>query len=184
MPELIGIIGSIILVIGAAWPVKTTGHPALSTKNQLFAVGNMCMFTHSIVNYFNGGEVFFVLLQILIAVSTVLMLLNTNDTFDATLLSFAGACLVTYSFFLFRDYTTIIFVLGLVTLGTGFAFNMKSIWRQVALAIGSVLIAVFSFLVRDPIFLWLNVFFAVFSFYHAWRLKSLVSQVSPVSQKY
>lgn len=130
------------------------------------------MFGYAVLNYFEGGSFFFILLQILIAVSTVLMLFDTNDTFDTVLLSFAGAGLITYSLFLFQDYSTIIFVVGLVTLGVGFAFNMLSIWRQVLLAVGSVLIAIFSFVQGDQIFLWLNVFFAGFSMWHAWRMRS------------
>ncbi len=169
-PELFGVLGALILVIGAAWPVKTTGHPILSRKNQLFAAGNVCMFAYAISHYFLGGSVFFILLQVLIMTSTVLMLLDTNDVLDASILAGVGSAMAMYGLLLFRDYTTAIFTLGLVTLGVGFALNMASMWRQVALAGGSVLIAWFSFLVSDDIFLWLNVFFAIFSGYHAYIL--------------
>lgn len=143
------------------------------------------MFIYALHNYFNGGEIFFIFLQILIAVSTVLMMLNTNDVFDATIISFAGAGLVTYSFFLFQDYTTLIFVVGLVLLAIGYAFRMMSMWRQVLLAVGSMLIAIFSYHVHDQIFLWLNVFFAGFSFYYAYKIRmySLVSPDAPDSQE-
>lgn len=169
-PELLGVLGSLILVIGAAWPVQTSGHPALSRKNQLFAVGNVCMFGYGLSNYFLGGSIFFILLQVLVLTSTVLMILNTDDVLDASILACVGAAMAVYGLFLFRDYTTVVFVVGLVTLGVGFALNMASMWRQVALAAGSVLIAWFSYTVNDPIFLWLNVFFALFSGFHAYKL--------------
>lgn len=169
-PAFFGVLGSLVLVIGAAWPVKASGHPARSTKNQLFAAGNVCMFMYSALNYLQGGSIFFILLQVLIGVSTVLMLLNTNDLFDACVLAGIGSMLVVYSIFLFRDPTTILFVLGLCILGVGYAMNMASYKRQVALAVGSAFIAWFSYLEGEIIFLWLNIFFAGFSTYYAWQM--------------
>lgn len=171
-PIVFGVLGSGILVIGAAWPIVTTGHPARSHKNQLFAVGNLLMFFYAISHYLAGGSIFFILLQVLIATSTVLMLLNTNDALDASILACVGSAVTVYGFYLFRDYTTFIFIIGLVILGVGFALNMANVWRQVALAVGSVLIAWFSFLANDPVFLWLNIIFAVFSAYNGYLLHS------------
>ena len=73
-PSLVGIIGSLILIIGAALPDPVVQHPIASRKNQFFTIGNACMFTYAVLNYFAGGELLFILLQILIAVSTILML--------------------------------------------------------------------------------------------------------------
>ncbi|MAE68303.1 MAG: hypothetical protein QF793_01965 [Candidatus Peribacteraceae bacterium] len=171
-PFLIGLIGSIILVTGAAWPALKVKHPVLSRKNQLFAVGNACMFAYAILQYFGGGSFFFILEQILIAVSTVLMLLNTKDRIVAPVIALVGSGLIVYSLYLFQGMETVILIVGLTGLGIGFAMNPGSQRRQIALGIGSALIAYFSYLVKDPIFLWLNTFFAIFSFYHAWRLKS------------
>ena len=170
-PMIIGIIGSLILVIGAAWPVAQGGHPAASRKNQFFALGNALMFVYALLRYFEGGSLLFILLQILIAISTVLMLLDTPDTRDTFIISFAAAALVTYSFFVSHGVEVMLFVTGLSMLGIGFAMDMATVRRQMALALGSVLIAVFSYLQRDAIFLWLNIFFAVFSLWHAWQLK-------------
>ena len=58
---LIGLIGSIILVAGAAYPAKKVSHPIKSVKNWLFAIGGAVMFTYATMNYFEGGPIFFML---------------------------------------------------------------------------------------------------------------------------
>ncbi len=170
---LTGILGSIILIIGAAWPVAMTGHPAMSRKNQLFAVGNVCMFAYAILRYFDGGSFFFILLQILVALSTVLMLLDTKDRNDTAVIAAGGCALIVYSLYLFQGIQTIIFVAGLSTLGMGFAMNMATVRRQVALMTGSVLIAWFSAVVGDTVFLWLNIIFALLCVWQIQRLEKL-----------
>ena len=130
------------------------------------------MFTYAVLNYFAGGELLFILLQILIAVSTILMLLDTDDDKDTPVLACIGAGLIVYALYISHGFETILFIVGLVGLGIGFALDTGSAKRNLALSIGSAVVAWFSYLVGDPIFLWLNVFFAVFSFYHYWRLKA------------
>lgn len=127
------------------------------------------MFSYALLNYVDGGSIFFILLQILIGVSTVVMLLNRNDTTGAMVIAFCGGALVVYALYLFRDASTLLFVIGLCTLGVGYALNMANIWRQVVLTLGSLLIAWYSLIEGDQIFLWLNVFFALFSGYYAWK---------------
>lgn len=171
-PFIVGFIGSIILVLGAAWPVALSGHPAHSRKNQLFFLGNVFMSAYAIMNYFEGGSFFFILLQCLIAISTILMMLNTDDRIDTPIIVAAGVALVVYALYLSHGVETLIFVVGLCLLGLGFSMNMGTVKQQIALAAGSVLIALFSFIASDPIFLWLNIFFALFSGYHAWKIKT------------
>ena len=178
---IVGTIGLLILAIGAAWPVERTTEPMLSRKNIFFAIGNIFMFGYSLMNYFEGGSIFFILLQTLIIVSTILMFLKTDDKLDAAILACIGAALTTYALFLFQDFTTVIFVLGLVILGIGFAFDMLSMWRQVALTAGSVLIAIFSLIEGNQIFLWLNVVFAAFSGFHALRMKMAQNRQKPLN---
>lgn len=168
--QIVGIVGSLILVLGAAWPDIRVPHPAQSFKNQLFTVGNACMFAYSYLNFLDGGEIFFIFLQVLIAVSTVLMLLNTSDRVDAPILALFGGFLAVWSLSLFQGYSTLLFVIGLVIVGIGFALKMATVRRYVALGVGSAIIAYFSYLVADWIFVWLNVFFALFSLYHARKL--------------
>src|SRR3989344_5224923 len=151
-----GILGSLILIIGAALPDRVTSHPARSIKNQFLAVGSTCMFAYSILNYLDGGSFFFVLLQVLIAVSTVLMLLGTDDRIDVPVLTCAGVGLALYSLSLFEGDATLIFVAGLVILGVGFALKTGTSRRNLALAVGSAIIAAFSYLQSDWIFFGLN----------------------------
>ncbi len=169
---IIGLLGSAILVFGSALQDRKTAHPVLSRKNQLFAVGNACMFVYAVMGYFAGGALLFILLQILIAVSTVLMLLDTDDRFDAPFIACAAAALIVYALVISSGMQTLVFVVGLAVLGIGFALNTATVRRNEALCVGSLCIAWFSYLVQDQIFLWLNVFFAAFSLLNAWKLKT------------
>mgnify|MGYP007073332927 CR=1 FL=1 len=110
---------------------------------------------------------FFILLQVLVMTSTVLMLLDTDDRFDGTMPSIIGLGLVGWAIRLFPEPLTVLFVAGLVILGVGFALNMGTVRRNIALGTGSVLIAVFSFVQTDWVFVLLNVFFALFSYGYA-----------------
>ena len=172
---LIGLIGSFILIVGAAWPVKSVLHPARSAKNWLFFIGSLFMFGYAFLNYLIGGSIFFVLLQILIFITNVLMMLNTSDKFDVPLIAAASAGLVIYSLYLFEGYSTVLFVVGLCILGIGFALDTGTYKRNMSLAVGSAVIAAFSYLQSDWIFVGLNVFFALFSFYHATKLAKSAS---------
>ena len=167
---IVGIVGSLILVTGSAWPAHKVMHPLRSPKNWLFAIGNTCMFLYAYLNFLQGGMIFFIFLQMLVAVSTVLMMLDTNDVLDACVLSLAGSCLVVWSLYLFRGGETMLFVVGLVVLGVGFAVKTGTALRNLFLMMGSICIAVFSVLAQDWIFVGLNVFFALFSGYYAWKL--------------
>jgi hypothetical protein len=153
---LIGLLGSIILVAGVVIPV-------LKWKDGLFAMGNACMFAYALLGYLAGGPIFFLILQIFIAVSTLCMLLRVPDAYDTPILALVGAGLVMWSLFLFEGYSTAIFVVGLILLGIGFAMEGGSVKREYALMLGSGVIAAFSVLMRDWIFVGLNVAFAFFS---------------------
>jgi hypothetical protein len=167
---LTGLVGSLILVAGAAWPdpIKIS-HPAKSTKNWLFAVGGLAMLMYAIFGYQQGGPIFFVILEILVAISCTLMMLNTPDKIDTIVLGISGAGLGIWSLYLFEGYNTIIFILGLVVVALGYAFQMGTLRRSVALTLGSVFIAIFSYLEASWIFFWLNAFFAVFSAYYVYK---------------
>ena len=67
---LTGVIGSLVLVTGVAWPTGSTKkHPVKSTKNWLFAIGGLLMFAYATLGYLEGGPIFFVILQILVGIS-------------------------------------------------------------------------------------------------------------------
>ena len=175
---IVGIVGSIILVIGAALPSKTVSNPVRLPKNWFFVFGNISMFTYSYLNFLAGGSIFFIFLQILIAVSTLLMMLNTPDKYDTPILGLAGVALVIWALKLFEGYGPILFVAGLVTLGVGFAMDTGTVRRDFALATGSAVIAIFSYIVKDWIFFWLNVFFALFSAYYAIKLSGAKKDIN------
>ena len=165
-----GLLWSLVLVTGAAWPIEKTKNPIRSIKNRLFAVGWLIMLLYAIMGYLAWWSVFFVFLEILIVIASTLMMLNTNDRFDTGVLSFSGIVLIILSLYLFAWYSTIIFILGLAWLGLWYAFGMNTLRRNLALTIGSVLVALFSYLGANWIFFWLNIFFAVFSLYYTIKL--------------
>jgi hypothetical protein len=164
----LGIFGSAIVALGAFWPVKTIKHPVLSIKNWLFALGGAILFAFALLDYlFSNGSIFFVILEMLVIISSVLMMLNTKDEIDIWVISISGIALVIWSLFLFEGYSTIFFILGLVGIGLGYALDTGTLKRNIVLTAGSLLIAVFSYLGESWIFFWLNTFFAIFSMYHS-----------------
>jgi hypothetical protein len=170
-----GLIGSILLVLGAAWPsIKQVNHPTRSLKNWLLAIGGLVMFLYSILNWQEGGPIFFVILETLVVIASILMMLNTDDEHDTKILGTSGIALIIWSLYLFEGYNTLYFILGLTGIGLGYAFKMGTVRRSFALTAGSVLIALFSYIESSWIFFWLNTFFALFSAYYLWqRLASL-----------
>lgn len=173
----IGFIGSIILVTGAAWPIVKVKCPVCSIKNWLFVVGNILMFTFALLGFLSGGTIFFVILQILIAVSTLMMMIDVPDKYDIPIIGISGVVLIVWSLFLFEGYNTILFIIGLTILALGFALQMGTARRNFALALGSILIAIFSYMEMNWIFFWLNTFFACFSGYYAIKLLSKKSKI-------
>jgi len=167
---LTGLIGAIILVCGAAYPPEKVTHPARSVKNWLFAAGGFLMLAYSLLNYLAGDTIFFLILQIFIALTTVLMMLNTHDRFDTPLIMGIGIIMVLWSLALFEGINTVFFVIGLSGIGLGYALDMGTLKREIALTTGSALISLFSFAQGDLIFFWLNFFFALFSGWYALRM--------------
>ena len=167
---LTGLVGSFVLVTGAAWPeIKDVKHPTKSLKNWLFAIGGFIMLLYAIFGYQQGGPIFFVILEILVAISSILMMLNTPDKVDTPILTISSLGLIIWSLYLFEGYNTMFFILGLCGIGLGYAFQMGTLRRSVALTLGSVLIALFSYIEASWIFFWLNVFFAIFSAYYVYK---------------
>lgn len=177
-PFAIGVAASALLVAGAAWPVHAVAHPAKSVKNWLFLLGGLGMFAYSFLGYKEGGPFFFVLLQVFITFASVLMLLNTSDKFDAPALSLCGLAMILWSLSLFEGLTTVFFILGLSAIGIGYALETGTLQRNIALTVGSILIAVFSYAEASWIFFWLNTFFALFSGAHSVQLLRANKQMS------
>lgn len=165
-----GLVGSLVLVTGAAWPkIKDVKHPTKSLKNWLFAIGGFIMLLYAIFGYQQSGPIFFVILEILVAISSILMMLNTPDKVDTPILTISSLGLIIWSLYLFEGYNTVFFILGLCGISLGYAFQMGTLRRSIALTLGSVLIALFSYIEANWIFFWLNLFFAIFSAYYIYK---------------
>jgi len=170
---LVGMVGSCILVAGSAWPERATKTAAhASVKNRLFALGGIAMLIYAMLQYQEGGHVFFIFLQCLIVAASVLMMIDTNDKFDIGVLTLLGGGLITWSLFLFDNYFIITFIVGMIGIGLGYTLKAGSIARNVALCTGSALIAIFSFHEASWVFFWLNVFFFIFSGYYGIKMIS------------
>jgi len=167
----IGLLGSLVLISGAAYPVRDFQHPVESVKNCLFASGGLLMLSYSVLNYLEGGPIFFVFLQGLVNVASVLMLSNSHERISTPVIIGLGMVLMVWSLLLFEGLSTVFFIIGLTGVATGYVLKSGTFRRNLALMLGSLLIALFSLLVADWMFFWLNVFFSVFSGWHAWRLK-------------
>lgn len=162
-----GAIGSLVLVTGAAWPeIRAVNHPARSVKNWLFAIGAVLMLTYGIFTYLQGGPIFFAILQTLAVIASILMMLNTSDKIDTPVIGITGIAFIIWSLYLFEGYNTLIFILGFCGIGLGYAFKMATFRRNLALTLGSAMIALFSYFEKSWIFFYLNVFFAIFSLYY------------------
>lgn len=171
-----GLIGSLILVCGAAWPEsKKNIHPIKSIKNWLFAIGSIAMLLYSIFIYMNGDTVFFVILEIMVVIASVLMMLNTKDKIDIPVIGTSCLALIIWSISIFEPYNTILLILGLTGIALGYALDAGTLRRSLALTVGSILIALFSYFEASWIFFWLNLFFAIFSGYYALKALGAIS---------
>jgi hypothetical protein len=178
-PFYIGILGAIILVLGAAWPVNAKIHPAKAIKNWLFASGGLLMFIYALLGYLAGGPIFFMILQALVQISSFLMLINAPKKIGIPIISISGVALVIWAMTFFEDYTTLIFIFGLLGIALGYTLGPATKHGNIALTIGSFLIAIFSYLVADWIFFWLNVFFSFFAGYYMVKLTATPPKTRP-----
>lgn len=158
MNQVIGLIGSAILVFASS-----LHYSKKSIKKYLFSFGNLCMFAYSLLNFIDGGSIFFIYLQILINFSSLLLWLDIKDKYDQPLVLSLGALLTYFALTIHLDYLTLTFVIGIITLALGFSTDTKKPTHNLFLFAGSLLIAIFSFIQKDLIFLILNAFFALFS---------------------
>lgn len=166
---LTGLFGSLVLVAGAGWPSRKVSHPVKSLKNWLFGIGGLIMLIYALMGYQEGGPIFFVFLEVLVTIASILMMANTDDRVDVAVISISGLALISWSLYLFEGYNTVFFVLGLAGIGLGYAFKMGSLRRDIALTLGSILIALFSYMEASWVFFWLNAFFAIFSAYYLFK---------------
>jgi hypothetical protein len=169
-----GLLGSLVLIAGAAWPEgRKKLAPVKSVKNWLFAVGALIMLTYAALGYFlTDSPVFFVFLEALVVIASVMMMLDFSDKIDLTVIAILAGIFIIWSLYLFQDFGTIFFILGLAGVSLGYALQTGSTRRFLALTLGSALIALFSYLEASWVFFWLNVFFALFSGYYLLKIKA------------
>ena len=158
MNQFIGVLGSIVLLLASG-----LHYSKKNIKKYLFTIGNLLMFAYAILNFIDGGSIFFIYLQILINFSSLLLWLNIKDKYDQPLVLSLGAILTYFALTINLDYLTLTFVIGIITLALGFSTDTKKPTHNLFLLAGSLLIAIFSFFQKDLIFLILNAFFALFS---------------------
>ncbi len=164
---LTGLISSIILVIGSAWPdPKKNIKPIRTFKHWIFGVGNFGMLAYATLAFFlQANPIFFVILEILCAASSVLILADVKEKISTRLIMISALALLVWSFFLFEDSTTIFFILGLSAVAVGFT-SKDNVKRNAAFVLGCILISTFSFVKEDWIFFWLNAVFGLFSAFY------------------
>ena len=120
--------------------------------------------------YFNQAPFFFILLQLLVSVASVLMMAKVGDKWSTIILSVSGLGLVTWSLLISEHLSNLFFIAGLIGIGIGYALEGGTIRRNMALCIGSILVTIFSYLGQSWIFFWLNAFFALFSAWYVYKL--------------
>jgi len=164
---LIWLIWSLVLVAWAARPEpKKIIKSIKSTKNRLFLIWACVLTIFARLGYNDWWTIFFFILEIFVIISSILMMLDTNDTIDITILSLSWLWLIIRSLYLFEGYSTIIFIIWLIGIWLWYAFTMWSIRREIALMLWWILIAIFSYLQPNRVFFWVNIFFAIFSWYY------------------
>ncbi len=168
-PGIIGVAGSVVLVIGAMLPDRAVPRASLSYKNWCFGAGAIVMLAYAVANWLQGASVFFVFLEGLMAVASACMLFDVPDRVDVPLMIVFSGLLIAWSLALRTERETLAFVGGLAGIAVGYVMQPGTARREIALLLGSALIAAFSLRTQAWVFFWLNLFFAAFSAFHAWK---------------
>ena len=124
------------------------------------------------MNYLAGGSVFFIFLQALVNLASIFMMFDIDDRIDTPIMVVATLALIVWSLWLLPDIRTIYFIIGLSGIGIGYCSNGGTSRRNIALLLGSALVAFFSYIEGNQIFFWLNAFFATFSLMQIVRMSS------------
>src|SRR5690606_38465951 len=119
-----------ILVLGAAWPEHDQEKAIHSIKNWPFALGALGLFIYSIFNYALGGSILYIFLETLALVASVLMMLELSDRADSSILGPLAGVLIVISWIMGEGAATILFILGLLGIGLGYAFTPQTRQRQ------------------------------------------------------
>lgn len=162
----IGLIATIFLVIGALYPIEKVEKPVYSVKNWIFTVGSLIMLGYAIAGYLAWWGIFFIYLELLIALACLLMMLDIDDRRDGSIILLLGIGLLIRGFLSSQWPNITLFTVAFIVLGLGYVFDMNSIRRYVGLTLWGALIALASYAAGGWTFFWLNLFFAIFSLYY------------------
>lgn len=76
---LTGMWGGLVAVVGAAYPEEKVKNPLHSTKNWLLGIGAFLLLIYASLNYaFASGSFFFILLEALVVVASVMMMVDVR----------------------------------------------------------------------------------------------------------
>ena len=129
------------------------------------------MLIYAVLNYLSGtGAVFYIFLQAVVNLASIFMMTNTREKISTPIILLLTGVLIIWSLKLSLGLTTLLFILGLGGIATGYVLKPGTARRNIALTLGSLLIVIFSYLVNDWVFFSLNSFFAIFSGYYSWKL--------------
>ena len=167
---LIGIIGAIILTIGAAWPIEKTNVPTKSVKNWLLVVWSLIMLLYTIFWFINGGWIFYLYSEILIGIAAILMMITTKERMNLRIISTLWLLMIILSIISFPGFPALLFMIAFIILSLGYVSGMHSRNRYLWLGIWGLLIALSSYLGASRIFFWLNTLFGLFSLYYLTKL--------------
>lgn len=166
LATVIGIIGWVLLVIGAAYPREKVVANAKSVKNWLFSIGSWLLLVYALMGYLAGGPVLLLGVEVMIVLGCIMMLLDIKPMMARWIVSILWVILLVRAFTsLWGIDTMMLFILGGAALGLGYVSPMESLWRNLALTIGGILAIIFSYLGASRILFWLNVGFAAFCLY-------------------
>ncbi len=186
--DLIGIIGSVILLIWAVYPEETrVTSPIKSKKNWLFAIWCFSMFIYALLGYLSWSTFIFLLLEVLIMIAITFMMLDIDDRVDTLIIWGLWILLGLWALSLFPNFMIFYFILGMIGLSLGYAYKMFTLRRYIFLTLGAFFLALFSYLGASWIYFRLNALFMVACLYyvikhfHAPRHVPANIPVTPVS---
>lgn len=167
----LGILGSLVLTVGAALPEASSKKVASYKvpKNLILSLGNLMIITYAILNYLiSDASPLYVFLEGLILLATIFMLLDIPDRVEIPAVIIATLAALGLSFWWSQDLSVWWFVLGLGGVSLGFILPPTGSIRSIAFTVGSGFICIFSFLHSDWVFFGLNLAFALVSVWR-WR---------------
>ena len=106
----------------------------------MFFVGGLIMLAYSIIGYLSGGPIFFLILEILVAVSSLMMMLNFHEKIAVPIIAISSLSLIIWSFYLLKATTQFFYNRSFRNRPRLRVLNC-TLRRNLSLTLGSALIA-------------------------------------------